>query len=142
MAPCVPCATSASNWATLRSDKISAAKGKRMSVLSSRVLSGMMARTRAPGATLSSACSRISRSSPGDRSNSGEPLPIKDGEGLLLIILLAPSLPLRVLTLALDARRSAFCESSYLFQRCHGCVAGEGSHERTMRPTELQGLLG
>src|SRR5437762_1659088 len=86
---CVPWATSASSRATLRAARISAAKGNSRSVLSSRVLSGMIANTHAPGLMRDSACSRIARSSPADRSDSGDPFPMKAGDGWLLMIVKA-----------------------------------------------------
>src|SRR5437763_11507147 len=155
MGMCVPCATRASNCPTLRADRISAAKGKSVSVLSSRVLSGMIASTRAPGAMVSKACSRISRSSSGERSSSGAPFPVTEGAGLLLMFdYLLPKLyetspprcqrpsPSAVVRSALDARRAALRERAHLLDGRHRGVAGEGRQERAVRPAELQGLFG
>src|SRR5437879_561452 len=53
--------------------------GKRMSVLSSRVLSGMIASTRIPGSMRRSAGSTMARNSAFVRSRSGDPWPTTVG---------------------------------------------------------------
>ncbi len=72
----------------LRAARVSATKGKSRSVLSSRVLSGMIANTRASGDTSESAWSRIARSLPAERSESRDSLPMTAGGGLLPVTVL------------------------------------------------------